>query len=493
MRLNSLVSFLLIGLSSTAQYIDIEDPHRLGGEVNSLAEEISPVFSKESSTLYYTRVNDPQSIGGINDQDIWLSEWSGEKNYSKGEDYKDLNNKYNNSIVGFNNDESIVYLINSYDGKKDMKKGLSYAKKKGNAWGTPKEISIPGLDIEGDFYGFHVNKNGDVILISYVGPNSLGKEDLYVSLRNDEQWSEPLSLGASINSPGFEISPFLSTNNDTLYFSTDGRAGEGDADIFYAVRNSDSWTDWSTPVNVGPKINSAKFDAYFTMSDGFFYWSSNRDSERADIYYSTFLPPPPLFASAEGSDVTVFQGNDGSINLSPEGGISPYVYAWSNGDSVEDPMGLVKGVYTVQVTDAIGQEVKVVVEIGEPDLVVEPVVEPVVVVPLLETIIYFDFNSSYHNAINKKELLSFSQGIENKKDAKIVIESHCDKRATEAYNIWLSKKRMERTRDFLVTKGFTRENISGDYKGESELEVKCDNCTEENHTINRRTVIKVLK
>ena len=137
MRFNSLVSFLLIGLSSTAQYIDIEDPHRLGGEVNSLAEEISPVFSKESSTLYYTRVNDPQSIGGINDQDIWLSEWSGEKNYSKGEDYKDLNNKYNNSIVGFNNDESIVYLINSYDGKKDMKKGLSYAKKKEYAWGTP--------------------------------------------------------------------------------------------------------------------------------------------------------------------------------------------------------------------------------------------------------------------------------------------------------------------------------------------------------------------
>ena len=49
-----------------------------------------------------------------------------EKIYAKGQDYKDLNNKYNNSIVGFNSDESIVYLINSYDGKKDLKKGISY-------------------------------------------------------------------------------------------------------------------------------------------------------------------------------------------------------------------------------------------------------------------------------------------------------------------------------------------------------------------------------
>jgi|TARA_B110000305_G_scaffold75346_1_gene84540 outer membrane protein OmpA-like peptidoglycan-associated protein len=493
MRLNSLVSFLLIGFSAAAQYSDIEEPHRLGGEVNSIAEEISPVFSKESSTLYYTRVNDPQSIGGINDQDIWLSEWNGEKNYSKGEDYKSLNNKYNNSIVGFNSDETIVYLINSYDGKKDMKKGLSYAKKKGNAWGSPKEISIPGLDIEGDFYGFHVNKQGNVILISYVGPNSLGQEDLYVSLKNDEKWSEPLSLGTTINSTGFEISPFLSENNDTLYFSTNGRDGEGDADIFYAVRNSESWTDWSTPKNIGPLINSPKFDAYFTMSDGFFYWSSNRDSERSDIYYSTFLPPPPLFASAEGTDVTIFQGNDGSIDLTPEGGISPYAYEWSNGVTEEDPTDLVKGIYTVLVTDAIGQEVQVVVEIGEPDLVIEPVVEPVIETPLIATIIYFDFNSSYHNAINKKEMLAFCQGIENKKDTKIVIESHCDKRATVEYNVWLSKKRMERTSEFLVSKGFSKENISGAYKGESELEINCDNCTEENHTINRRTVIKVVK
>ena len=497
MRFYFLISALLVGFTARAQYMHIEEPHRLGSEVNSEADELFPIFSKENSKLYYTRVNHPESVGGVYDQDIWQSQWDGKENYTKGEDFKDLNNKYNNTIVGFNNDETIVYLLNSYDGRKDMKKGISYAKKKGDTWGSPKEIFIPGLDIEGDFYGFHVNKTGDAIIISFAGPESIGEEDLYVSIKENDKWSRPLHLGSKINSPGFEISPFLSKENDTLFFSTNGQGGQGDADIFYAVRNSSSWTDWSSPVNIGPQINSSKFDAYFTISDGFFYWSSNRDSERSDIYYSTFLPPPTLMVSAVGFDVSTYNGTDGSIDLTPQGGVPPYSYIWSNGFKEEDPKELIKGIYEVEVKDAIGQIANVTVEINEPDEiidpVIEPIIEPVAEISTLQTIIYFDLNSSYHNLENKKEMISFCEGIQNKHKKKVLIESHCDKRASESYNIWLSEKRMARTRDFLISQGFKFDNISGTYKGESELQIKCGECTEESHAINRRTVIKILK
>jgi outer membrane protein OmpA-like peptidoglycan-associated protein len=194
-------------------------------------------------------------------------------------------------------------------------------------------------------------------------------------------------------------------------------------------------------------------------------------------------------ASATGIDVSVYKGNDGSIDLTPEGGVAPYSFNWSNGAIIEDPTDLVKGTYVVEVTDAVGQVAKVSVDINEPAEIVVP--EVVKVLP--ETIIYFDFNSSYHNASNKDALQAFCSSIENKAAVKMIIESHCDKRASEEYNIWLSKKRMERTREYLVSKGFKKENISGAYKGESELEIKCKDCTEENHTINRRTVIKVVK
>ena len=46
---------------------------------------------------------------------------------------------------------------------------------------------------------------------------------------------------------------------------------------------------------------------------------------------------------------------------------------------------------------------------------------------------------------------------------------------------------------YLISQGFKFDNISGTYKGESDLEIKCDECTEENHAINRRTVIKIVK
>ncbi len=64
--------------------------------------------------------------------------------------------------------------------------------------------------------------------------------------------------------------------------------------------------------------------------------------------------PDVLTASAVPSQISCFGVNDGSINLTVGGGTTPYSFAWSNGDGVEDPTGLAPGTYTVTVTDALG-------------------------------------------------------------------------------------------------------------------------------------------
>ncbi|MDG2152673.1 MAG: hypothetical protein P8K10_01930 [Crocinitomicaceae bacterium] len=489
-------SYLLVLLGITvssvgfSQFTDIEPPHRLGGEVNTMYEENFPIFSRETSTLYFSRSFDSSSIGGFMDQDIWQSERMEEKNYSKGGELHALNNKFNNCVVGFNADESRVYLLGAYHGKKDLKKGIAYAERKGNGWGAPHDLKIPDLDIEGSFYGFHINRESNTIIISYEGPNSKGKEDLYFSQLIDDKWTAPASMGSSVSSTGYEISPFLSDNDDTLYFASNGFGGYGDADIFYSLRTGEAWDSWSAPVNLGEVINTPKFDAYFTIFDHFFYWSSNRDAEMSDIYYSSFKPIPPLYASATGTDVTIFEGSDGTIDLTPSGGVPPYSYKWSNGSDIEDPKDLVKGVYSVIVTDAVNQVAEVEVPINEPDPIIE-VVE--VEKPAIETIIYFDLNSSFHSAENQSTLKAFIAEFDAKEGVKLHVVSHCDRRDTKSYNIWLSKKRMNRTIDYLVSQGFSRDLITGDYKGEDSPDVICDNCTEEQFTKNRRTVIKVLK
>jgi len=356
----------LMTLSSQAQFWNISEPMKLPGSVNTMTtEESLPVFSKDSSILYFTRTYDPAAVGGEEDQDIWFSKREANNTYGEGQRLTDLNNKYNNGVLGINRAGNRMYVLNSYEGKKDLVKGLAVTTQNGTAWGKVEEVMIPTLDIEGDFYGFFVNNSEDVIIISYAGPGTLGQEDLYVSTKSGDKWSAPMHMGNTLNTTGYEISPFLSKNQDTLYFSSTGHGGQGDADIFYSVKKG-SWTSWSKPVNLGSKINSPKFDAYFTHSDNMIYWSSNRDSERSDIWMANILTPPPVSVLCHGTDVTMFKGSDGKLDATAKGGVPPYTYKWSNGSTLEDPMGVPKGTYTVTVTDAIGQTATCSSPIGEP-------------------------------------------------------------------------------------------------------------------------------
>jgi hypothetical protein len=354
-------------VNSMAQFWQTSEPMRLQGTVNTPSyEEIMPVFSKDSSILYFVRAFDPASVAGESDQDIWFSKRTADGSYSACQPLTALNNKFNNGIVGVGASGKSLYVLNSYEGKKDLVKGLSTSVSKDNKWQTPTEVNIPTLDIEGEFYTFYVAESEDVLVLSYKGPNTLGEEDLYVSTKQNGSWTAPQHMGNVINTAGFETTPFLSKGKDTLFFSSNGLGGLGDADIFYAVKQGNSYTNWSAPKNLGDKVNSPKFDAYFSYSGNSMYWSSNRDGERSDIYMASILTPPALSMKCQGTDVTIFGGSDGTLSSTPIGGVAPFSFAWSNGSSMQNPTGVAKGRYVVNITDAIGQKVSCIANVGEP-------------------------------------------------------------------------------------------------------------------------------
>lgn len=370
--------FLLAGISffsltASAQFWDYTDPIKLPGNVNSDAEESIPVFSSDSSIIYFVRTFDKVNKGDANDQDIWSAHLDASGAYGTINAVKELNNKFNNAVLGVSVDGQRMYLLNAYEGKKDLEKGVATSTYSGSSWGTPVKLEIPNLNLDGQFYGFHVNEDENVIIISYQGPNTKGEEDLYVSVKNGSSWSSPQHMGGAINSTGYEISPYLSKSQDTLYFSSNGFDGEGDADIFYAVKQG-SWTEWSAPKNLGNRINSAKFDAYFIVTGKQAYWSSNRDTERADIWMLNILTPPPLIVSCTATDATTYKGLDGSISLTVEGGAPPFTYSWSNGISSRDLMAAAAGTYSVTVTDDVGQVQTSTCTINEPPKPIDPVV-----------------------------------------------------------------------------------------------------------------------
>lgn len=400
MKRELIIVAFFVGITSmaSAQFWKHSDPVKIGGTVNTEAEESIPVFSKDSSILYFVRMGVDENKGGEEDQDIWYSRRDENGDYIDCARLTDLNNKFNNAVAGLSKDGSTIYVLHAYDGKKDVEKGIATAKGGGTNWSQPEEIEIPGLVIEGDFYGFHINEAEDAIIISYAGLGSLGEEDLYVSTKTADSWSNPVHMGNEINSVGFEISPFLSKSGDTLFFSSNGFGGQGDADVFYSVKKG-GWTEWSTPINLGAVINSPKFDAYFIHSGSQAYWSSNRDSERSDIFMMDIYTPPLLLASCTGTDASVYQGADGKIDLVLEGGVPPFKYAWSNGSSEEDASGLVKGEYSVTISDAVGQTAISSCSIDEPAMPLDPV-----------TVVEYENFSFMHNFSYNKNKISPSKG-----------------------------------------------------------------------------------
>ena len=269
-------------LQASGQELVFSEPVKLGSQINSDDEELAPMLSSDGKTLYFSRAFHANNIGGkYAGSDIWVSKKDDKGNWMPAANMSNQwNNRRSNAVIGVNHDHTVVYLLNAYSNKS----GISFSKLNSGIWGKPEFIPIPGINRD-DFVGIYVHPDFDVIMISMKGADSNGEEDLYVSLKDSfGNWIAPKNLGHTINTKGFEISPFLSLDKKRLFFSSNGHQGFGDADIFISERLYDSWDVWSKPQNLGNKVNSGLFDAYFTVLDSIGYFSSTRNRASAKLY-----------------------------------------------------------------------------------------------------------------------------------------------------------------------------------------------------------------
>ncbi|MGD1848488.1 MAG: OmpA family protein [Salibacteraceae bacterium] len=273
------------------------NPVKLSSEINSTAEENMPHVSADGNTLYFVRTFHPNNIGGEESgQDIWYSNRDGNGWTAPQNNMGNLNNPENNAVTGTSLDGNILYLLYSYGTNRNLNRGLAFSyQEEGGSWKRPKRLKIPSISKREFHQGYYVNRSGDVIIISMTGPNTVGQEDLYVSLKNEKgKWGEPIHLGNMVNTTGFEISPFLDDNGQRLYFSSNGHVGKGDADIFYVERLDDTWTNWSAPINL-TEVNSKDFDGYFFIgTNDKAYFSSDRAGELSDLFEVDIIQPAAL-------------------------------------------------------------------------------------------------------------------------------------------------------------------------------------------------------
>ncbi len=104
--------------------------------------------------------------------------------------------------------------------------------------------------------------------------------------------------------------------------------------------------------------------------------------------------------------------------------------------------------------------------------------------------VYFALNSSYVNPSSKIVLDSLALVLEEIPTLKLKITSHTDSRGTSKYNDWLSQRRVDKTKAYLISKGVSEDKLMTEAYGESMLLNDCDDntfCPEEKHAVNRRS------
>jgi peptidoglycan-associated lipoprotein len=76
----------------------------------------------------------------------------------------------------------------------------------------------------------------------------------------------------------------------------------------------------------------------------------------------------------------------------------------------------------------------------------------------------------------------------------VQLGAHTDSRSSDSYNLVLSYNRAKATLDYIATRGVDNVRLKSKGFGETQPLVNCgDNCSEDEHSINRRCEFIILK
>ncbi len=274
----------------------------MGGNVNSLGKEYSPVISPDSKRIFFTGRDREDNIGG---EDIFISQNVNNRWIISKPLTGKINTESNEYINSISADGNTLVLFGNY--LNALGRGDNfYTEKTKNGFSEvqqyPEPINSKWWDADA-----YLTADGKAIIFSSERPGGVGdyhpkgdyhhgmlwgNTDLYVVLKEpDGSWGKTaINLGTGINTPYTERTPFLHPDGKSLYFSSDGHPGLGKADVFKVVRlNDSSWTEWSEPVNLGKEINTPQEDwGYKITTDGkqaFFSTVNDMGFGEEDIYY----------------------------------------------------------------------------------------------------------------------------------------------------------------------------------------------------------------
>ncbi len=227
--------------------------------------ELLPVISADGKTLYFTRTRLGMDSSTV--FDIWASHITNDSVFSAPQLVGgNLASAYGIAVSSVSPDNNTLYLIGKMHSDSPPDERVYVTHRTSTGWSIPEAIKIQNLHAHGLYTDYSFGPNQRTLLMAVDRDSSLGDRDLYVSFFDDSShsWKTPLWLGSDINSRYAEMTPYLASDNRTLYFSSDRPGEVGDVDVYRSRRLDDTWQHWSKPENLGRSVNRPGRTSYYT-------------------------------------------------------------------------------------------------------------------------------------------------------------------------------------------------------------------------------------
>lgn len=348
----------------------VADIKNIGAPINTEETEGVPVISADESVMIFTYSGKKSTGGLLNDflkedkeegtyhEDIFMSTRLNDSTWNPPKGISSLNTNGNDAAVALSPDGHTLFLFVS-----DVKNpgDLYFSTLNGLEWSKPEKLNS---NINSEYWegSCSITADGRYLYFASERPGGLGGKDLYVSEKVNGEWGKASNLGPMINTQYNEDAPFIHPDGITMFFSSEGHKSIGGYDIMYSIRKENSWTE---PLSIGIPLNTTEDDRYYVINakGDVGYFSSNRGGAggkgQQDIYAVTpgVLLDRPVLALLKGSVYINDKPTEAKIEIFKKGTnelIGPY---YSNSTT---------GKYLMALTPGSGYKVKISVTGMEP-------------------------------------------------------------------------------------------------------------------------------
>lgn len=478
-------------------------PRDLGVRINSGYPEQFPVMGSDTGTLYFTR-----RLRNM-DEDIYIAHKDTCGEWLEADNCGDLLNTANNESGQFISADGHYLIFARSDNRSNngwSEGGTDLFMSWREAIDSPWSIPLPfGATINSPYYeGMpSLSPDNNVLYFASDRPGGYGGMDIWISYHMDGVWQLPVNAGPEVNTPGNETAPFISLDNRTLYFTSDGWPGMGGKDLFVSHRlhgnNRSNATNLGYPVNTANEEESA-----CTTPDGHtLIFASDRDSRAGDFdlfqtgLSTDLLPAPVTFVQGYVYDSTThtrlnsssiyfndLRTGDTLYHISSNRGDATYFIPLPIGHSYIMHTGYV-GYTDVDDTFTIDKQ-----------YIQPPLMHNVAMLPLdyvapvhdsLIAVVHFNVNEVELSDADKDMIHAAILPFVNDKGLIIYVNAYTDNTGTPMINEELSVRRANMVGQYINSIGVDETSVKA--AGWGEAKTIAPNETEEGRRANRRVEI----